>query len=98
MEQTTPCCSLMLEEGIVLALQQAWEFAAFQDRLCLDQAINLNLPVFALGLIVNGEVVTSWSGISNLVESCLKLVLLGETTIGVVLDVRLLLTLLILEA
>merc|ERR1719498_780311 len=98
MEGKTPIRSLTLEEGIILTLQQAWELSAFKDGFGLDQSINLNLPVLALGLVVDGEVIATWGRISNLVQSCLKLTLLGKPARGVVLNVFFLLTLFILQS
>jgi len=79
--------SLTFEEGIVLTLQQAWELSTFKDGFGLDQSINLNLPVLTLGLIVDGEVIATWGSISNLVQGCLKLILLGEPAVDIVLNV-----------
>merc|ERR1719454_793380 len=98
MEQRTPHRSLTLEEGIILALQQAWEFATFQDGFGLDQTINLNLPVLAFGLIIDGEVITTWCCISNLIQGGLKFTLFAKTAVCIIRNVTFLLTLLSLQA
>lgn len=78
-------CSLTLQEGIVLALEEAWEFTALQDGLGLHQTIDLNLAILTFHFIVDCEVIATWSGIRNLVQGCLKLILLCESAIHVVL-------------
>merc|ERR1719379_1247992 len=98
MEQKTPHRSLALEEDIILALQQAWELATFQDRFGFDQTINLNLSVLTFGLIVDGEVITTWCCISNLVDDRLELSLFRITAGLIVLNFRFFLALLILKA
>merc|ERR1719329_70039 len=76
-----------------LALKQRWELTSLQNRLGFLEAINLNLPVLEAHRVIDGRVDTAGSGIVDLCNHCVELVMICSTLLLGSGDIRFLLPL-----